>query len=77
MSINDILLTECVNKSTVQDLKKILSTYPDNAYVTFVCRNARCNPLCFKQVNIFEDQNRLLVTIELEEVQDFRPHLPI
>ena len=77
MSIFDILLNECTNKVTVKDLINLLSTYPDQAFVTFVCKSATANPLCFKQMQHHTSQNETFVTLELEEIQDYRPHLLI
>ena len=77
MSIYDILLSECTNKVTVEELINLLSAYPNQAFVTFICKSATDKPLCFKQMKHHSSQHELLVTIELEVIQDFRPHLPI
>ena len=77
MSIFDILLNECTNKVTVKELINLLGTYPEQAFVTFVCKSATANPLCFKQILHHTSQRENIVALELEEIQDFRPHLLI
>ena len=88
MNIYDISLNECTNKVTTGELINLFSTYPDNTFVTFVCKNvaAQRSLLCFKDMQFHTDQHefdenaddaQFFVTVELEAIQDYRSHLPI